>query len=306
MQYFKYDTVASGADMLATSFPAGDLRRRAQLREAIANWWLIVPAVALMGVVYFAPLLRVLWISVTEPAVGLGNYALLLTNPAVNRVLITTFRVSLTTTVVSILVAYLIAYAITHAEPRRRRTMLLFVLLPFWISVLVRAFAWVTLLGREGVINKTLLAVGVISEPLNLMYNEFGVDVGMVHYMVPVATLTLYANMAGLDRRLVSAARGLGATRWQAFWRVFLPLSLPGVAAASVLIFVFSMGFFVTPALLGGGKTLMAAQYINILVTETVRWGTATMMATTLLIAIFALLGGLATMFDLRRLFGTG
>lgn len=279
---------------------------RSRRRDWFVNWGLTLPAIALMLVVYFIPLLRVLWISFVEPRVGLGNYALLLHDPAVQRVLMTTFRVSLTTTIVSVAIAYLISYSVTHAPPRVRRTMLLFVLLPFWISVLVRAFAWVSLLGRQGLINRALLGMGVIDEPLSLIFNELGVNIGMVHYMVPVATLTLYANMSGLDRRLTSAARGLGASRMQAFFRIFLPLSLPGVAASATLVFVFSMGFYVTPALLGGGKTLMAAQYITVLVNETVQWGMATMMATTLLLAIFGLLGALATFFDVRRLFGGG
>ena len=273
-------------------------------RDSIVNWELTLPALALMLVVYFTPLLRVLWISVMEPKVGLGNYALLVNDPAVQRVLMTTFRVSLTTTAISVVIAYVIAYSVTHAEPRLRRLMLLFVLLPFWVSVLVRAFAWLTLLGRQGLVNKALLGLGVIDEPLTMIFNEIGVNIGMVHYMVPVATLTLYANMSGLDRRLTSAARGLGASQRQAFLRVFLPLSLPGVAAAATLVFVFSMGFYVTPALLGGGKTLMAAQYITILINDTVQWGMATMMATTLLFAIFGLLGVLASCFDVRRLFG--
>lgn len=269
-----------------------------------SNWWLVLPALLLMLVAYCVPLARVLWISFTEPRFGLGNYGLLFTNPAVGRVLLTTLRISLTTTVISVVIAYVIAHAITHASAAHRRAMLMFVLMPFWVSVLVRAFAWVTLLGREGVANKTLLALGLASQPLDMMYNELGVNIGMIHYMVPVATLTLYANMAGLDRRLVSAARGLGASPLQAFMRVFLPLSLPGVAAAAALVFVFSTGFFVTPALLGGGKTLMAAQFITVLVTETLQWGMATMLASTLLVVIFALLSALAAVFDLRRVFG--
>jgi len=269
-----------------------------------SNWWLVLPALLLMLIAYFVPLVRVLWISFTEPRFGFFNYGLLFTNPAVGRVLLTTLRISMTTTVVSVAIAYIIAYAITHASAAHRRTMLMFVLLPFWVSVLVRAFAWVTLLGREGVINKILLGSGIVSEPLDMMYNELGVNIGMVHYMVPVATLTLYANMSGVDRRLVSAARGLGASPVQAFIRIFLPLSLPGVAAAAALVFVFSTGFFVTPSLLGGGKTIMAAQFITVLVTETLQWGMATMMASMLLLMIFALLGALTTILDLRRVFG--
>jgi putative spermidine/putrescine transport system permease protein len=283
---------------------AGESLRVWRERARSSNWWLVLPALLLMVVAYCVPLVRVLWISFTEPRFGFGNYGLLFTNPAVSRVLLTTLRITMTTTVVSVVIAYVIAYAITHASPAHRRTMLMFVLMPFWVSVLVRAFAWVTLLGREGVVNKTLLWSGIISEPLDMMYNELGVNIGMVHYMVPVATLTLYANMSGLDRRLISAARGLGASPRQAFTRIFLPLSLPGVAAAAALVFVFSTGFFVTPSLLGGGKTQMAAQFITVLVSETLQWGVATMLASTLLVLILVLLGALAMIFDLGRVFG--
>jgi putative spermidine/putrescine transport system permease protein len=126
----------------------------------------------------------------------------------------------------------------------------------------------------------------------------------MVHYMVPVATLTLYANMLGINQQVLAAARSLGATRFQTFLRVFLPLSLPGVIAASVLVFVFSTGFFVTPALLGGGKTLMAAEYITVMVNETLRWGIATMLASSLLIVILLAMAALSRIFNLQKLFG--
>ena len=127
----------------------------------------------------------------------------------------------------------------------------------------------------------------------------------MVHYMVPFAVLPLYANMRGIDLRLVSAARGLGASPWEAFLRVFLPLSLPGIIGAGVLVFIFSLGFYVTPAILGGGKTLMVAEYISLQITETLRWGLGSMLASTLLISVFAVMAILARFVNLRRLFGT-
>ena len=253
---------------------------------------------------YGVPIAKVLWISVTEPELGLGNYLLLITNEGVRRALLTTLRVSFVTTIISIVMAYIVAYALLNASPAYRKVMMMFVILPFWISVLVRAFSWMVLLGRTGVINKALLSTGLISAPLEMMYNEFGVDVGMVHYMVPVATLTLYANMLGINQQVLAAARSLGATRLQVFLRVFLPLSLPGVIAASVLVFVFSTGFFVTPALLGGGKTLMVAEYITVMVNETLRWGIATMLASSLLILILVAMAALSRIFNLQKLFG--
>jgi putative spermidine/putrescine transport system permease protein len=272
-------------------------------RQGVA-WLLIAPALLLLVIFYLAPLSQVLWISVAEPKPGLGNYALLMDNAGVKRVLWTTFRIGLITTLISVALAYVVAYAILHAAPRQRQLALLFVLLPFWISVLVRAFAWAALLRSGGVVNTLLRELGLIDRPLELIYNEIGVVIGMVHYMAPMAVLTLYVNMLGIDRRLVAAARGLGASRREAFLRVFLPLSLPGIVAAGILVFIFSLGFYITPAILGGGKTLMVAEYISVMITETLNWGTGTMMASTLMIAVLALLAILSRFVDLRRLFG--
>jgi len=267
-------------------------------------WLLILPAVALLLVFFIWPLAKVLFISVTEPSLGLENYERLFTSASVQRVLLTTLRICVITTVITMILGYLVAYAMTHVGGRHLRWMTFFVLLPFWISVLVRAFSWVTLLRNNGLINVALLDMGVIDQPLALVRNEFGVILGMVHYMTPFAVLPLYANMRGIDNRLVAAARGLGASPVSAFVRVFLPLSLPGIIGAGVLVFIFSLGFYVTPAILGGGKTLMVAEYISLQITETLRWGLGSMLASTLLISVFALLLLLAKFVNLRRLFG--
>jgi putative spermidine/putrescine transport system permease protein len=177
---------------------------------------------------------------------------------------------------------------------------------PLWISVLVRAFAWVTLLRRQGLVNNTLLELGVIAEPLPLVWNEFGIIVGMVHYMVPFAVLPMLAAMREIDPRLLAAARGLGASRGEVFRRVFLPLSMPGVIAAGVLVFIFSLGFYITPAILGGGKTLMVAEWIGLQILDLIRWGLGTMMATMLVIAILLTLVVFSRVVDLRRIFGSG
>jgi len=278
---------------------------RLRSNNAAAWWILILPAAALICAFYLIPIGKVLWISVTEPQPGLENYQLLITNAGVRRALTTTLRISTITTLISVAAAYVVAYALLHASAASRKIMMLLVILPFWISVLVRAFSWMVLLGRTGVINRVLLSMGLISAPLQLMYNEFGVDIGMVHYMIPVATLTLYSNMLGIDQQTIAAARSLGATRRQTFLRVFLPLSLPGVVAAAALTFVFSTGFYVTPALLGGGKTLMVAEYITVMINETLRWGVATMLASVLLLVILALMAALSRVVGLHRLFGS-
>nr|WP_232474586.1 ABC transporter permease [Roseomonas rubea] len=259
-----------------------------------------------MVVFYIAPIVQVLAISVTEPEPGLGNYERLFTSGAVQRVILTTLRICVITTALALLLGYAIAYAITLATPQAQGWWILAVLVPLWISVLVRAFAWVTLLRRQGLVNNTLMEAGLITEPLPLVWNEFGIVVGMVHYMVPFAVLPMLASMKEIDPRLLAAARGLGASRGAVFRRVFLPLSLPGVIAAGVLVFIFSLGFYITPAILGGGKTLMVAEWIGLQILDLIRWGLGTMMATMLVVAILVTPAIFSRIVDLRRIFGTG
>lgn len=267
-------------------------------------WLLLLPAAILVGALYVLPIARVLLLSVTVPEPGLQNYALLFTSGTIATVVKTTIRVCLVCTLLTVAAGYVMAYALIHVRGWHRQALLFCVLLPFWLSVLVRSFAWVMLLSRNGVVNQTLLGIGLVSEPLALVRNEFGVVVGMVHYMLPYAVLVLFASMQGIDQDLVAASRGLGARPFQAFVRVFLPLSKPGIVAATVLVFVLSLGFYVTPAVLGGGKTVMIAEYIGFNILQNVRWGLAAMLATVLLAAVFLILGIMSRAIDLRRLYG--
>lgn len=265
---------------------------------------LLLPAVAFAGACYFVPLAQVLWISFTEPTTGLANYALLGSSASVRRVLLTTLRICAMTAAATLLLSYLVAYVMTQSGPRTRRLMTLGVVLPLWVSVLVRSFAWITLLRREGVVNSALLAGGLIDHPMALMWNEFGVTLGMVHAMLPYGILPLAAHMSQIDPALSAAARGLGARPATAFRRIFLPLSLPGLVGAGALVVIFSLGFYVTPVLLGGGRILMVAEYISIQILDVLRWGTGTMLATTLVAGILVLLAALSRLVDLRQLFG--
>ena len=276
------------------------------MRRDGAWWALLLPAFLLLSVFYIAPILQVLSISFTEPTPGLGNYERLATNPSVQRVIWTTLRICSITTVLALGLGYGLAYAITLATGQARRWWLLCVLVPLWISVLVRAFAWVTLLRRQGLINQTLQGAGLIAEPLELVWNEFGIIVGMVHYMVPYAVLPMLASMREIEPRLLAAARGLGASRGQVFRAVFLPLSAPGVVAAGVLVFIFSLGFYITPAILGGGRTLMVAEWISLQILDLIRWGLGTMMATVLVVTILVTLAVFSRVVNMRRLFGGG
>jgi putative spermidine/putrescine transport system permease protein len=270
-------------------------------------WWLLLaPGFLLFTALYAVPIVQVLAISVTDPTPGLGNYVRLAESESIQRVVFTTLRICAVTTVVTLVLAWLLAFTIARAGPAARRWWLLVVLVPMWISVLVRAFAWVTLLRRQGLINEALLGLGVIDAPLPLVWNEFGIVVGMVHYMVPYAVLPLLASLAEIDPRLLAAARGLGASRATVMRRIVLPLSLPGLIAGGALVFIFSLGFYITPAILGGGRTLMAAEWIKIQILDVLRWGLGAMLATVLVLAVLATLAAFARLVDLRRIFGAG
>ncbi|WP_270933534.1 ABC transporter permease [Falsiroseomonas oryzae] len=267
-------------------------------------WSLVLVPLAVLAVLYLYPLATVLWLSVTEPRPGLQNFSRLVESAALQRILWNTARISIITTAIALVVGYAIAYALVHMDGRRRAIMLGALLASFWLSVLIRSFAWLTLLQSRGVVNSTLMGMGLIDAPIPLVRNEFGVVLGMVHYMIPYAALPMYASMQAMDLRLVPAARSLGASRWQSFRRVFLPLSLPGVFSAGVLCFIFSLGFYVTPALLGGGRVIMIAEYIAVQIQETLNWGLGTMLATTLLLSVLLLLAAVSRIVDVRAMFG--
>lgn len=267
-------------------------------------WMLILPAVALMAVFYVYPLIQVLWISLNEPTPGFGNYQELLSNSFLHKIWWTTARVCVITTLLTVVLGYIVAFAMAHVERQQMTVMMFCILLTFWLSVLVRAFAWVMLLRTQGTVNEFLQFIGLIDRPLRLARNEIGVVIGMVHFMLPLAILPIYANLRTIDIRYVSAARGLGSSAIQAFLYVFLPLSRPGIIAATMLVFVFSLGFFITPAILGGGKVVMISEYIRVAFEETLLWGKATMLSSTLLFGVFLLLGIVGRFVDLRRVFG--
>jgi ABC-type spermidine/putrescine transport system permease subunit I len=211
--------------------------------------------------------------------------------PLYRDVLARTFRISLTVTLACLVLGYPVAYTLATAPRWLAAPLLILVLVPFWISLLARSFTWLVLLQRNGVVNRLLLALGLTPEPLPLGYNELGVYAGMIHILLPYMILSLYAGMRGIDPTLLRAAANLGATGWQAFVRVYLPLSLPGVAAGSILLFVLGLGFFITPALLGGGKVTMVAVLIEANIREALNWPLAAALSVVLLAATVLALG---------------
>ena len=180
--------------------------------------------------------------------------------------------------------AYPVAYVLSTASPRWVLIGLVFLMLPFWTSILVRTYAWMILLGRNGVLNQTLLGAGMIDKPVALIFNTTGVVIGMVHVLLPYMVFPIYSAMLRVNRDLLLAAEGLGASGWSVFRRVFLPLTMPGVIAGTALVFILSLGFYITPALLGGGKVIMIAVLIEQQVRQFLEWGFAAALSCLLLV----------------------
>ncbi|MEQ8897618.1 MAG: ABC transporter permease [Roseovarius sp.] len=279
---------------------------QALTRHISPGWLLVAPFFLVVVAFYLGPLANILWLSVTDPEPGLGNYEKLVENDALARILWTTFRTCAITTVFAVAIGYCLAYAMVHAHQKNQNIMLTLLLISFWISVLVRTFAWLMLLGHNGLVNNGMEAIGLIDRPVRFMRNELGVLIGMVHYMVPYAVLPLMANMQTLDPRVMAASRNLGASGVQTFRRIYLPLTIPGIVASSLLVFILSLGFYVTPAILGGGKVLMVAEYISVQLLVTLQWGTAAMLGTLMLIGVLALLWIMSRFMQLSAVFGGG
>ena len=232
---------------------------------------------------FLAPFLIILKISFAEPIVaqppftpllawgerGLAglratfeNYAFLFQDGYYAIIYLASLKMAAIGTLLCLLLGYPMAYFIARQPPRRRQVLLLAVILPFWISFLLRVYAWIGLLNNRGVINNVLLSLGVIDEPLTLLYNDFAVYLGIVYSYLPFMVLPLYANLERLDLDLLDAAADLGARRWQVFLDVTLPLSVPGIIGGCLLVFIPAVGEFVIPALLGGADTLMIGRVL--------------------------------------------
>ncbi len=266
------------ADALGPT-PARRPRRRDSQSLALL---LILPALALFVLFFAFPVVRLLSLGFTGGS--LAWYAKALTHPLYVQVFLLTFRMAAAVTLGCLLLGYPIAYLLATTTRFWRLVGFLFILFPFWTSVLVRTYAWMVLLGRNGVVNKILLATGLIEQPLALMYNFTGVLIGMVHVLLPYMILPLYGALRRVDPNLVQAAEGLGAPHWRVFWRIYLPLTLNGIAAGTILVFVLSLGFFITPALLGGGRVVMIAVLIQQQVGELLDWNFAAALSGLLLV----------------------
>ncbi|MBB5956987.1 putative spermidine/putrescine transport system permease protein [Saccharothrix tamanrassetensis] len=230
-------------------------------RRRAAAGWVLLPAVAVLLVFFFYPLATIVWSSFTEPTVGLANYTALFTDGVSVTVLLRTLRTALIVALVALVVAYPYAYAMTRVSRRTRAVLTVLVLLPFWTSVMARNFAWYLLEQRDGLIDRFFSLFGI--DGVVLLGSVTGVTVAMVQVMLPFMVLPLYSNLSSIDLRLMDAATSLGASRPKAFARVYLPLSLPGVVSGFSLVFIVTLGFFVTPALLGTPQQSLVSQVIE-------------------------------------------
>ncbi len=249
---------------------------------------LALPALLLLVAVVGYPLLTIVLRSLSEPQWGLQNYLWFFGTPVNIVVLRRTFLISAWVTIVCILCAYPYAYVMTAVGPKLRLAMILCVLIPFWISGVVRTLSWVILLQDSGVINSTLRGMGLGS--VRLIRTQTGVVIGMAQVLLPFMILPLYSVMRGIDLRLVRAAQSLGASPMRAFISVYLPLSLPGVYAGAIIVFILALGFYITPALLGGPRSTMLSTLVQNQVLSLLQWGRGGAMGVVLLLATFLLL----------------
>lgn len=258
------------ADGAAATTIAGPRLRRGGL---LVNRWalLAVPGVLFLLAFFGYPLLQMAIRSFDDPSPA--NYKVFVDSPVYARTLGTTFKTAFIVTAVCLLLGYPYAYVMNQARARTAAVLGFLVLLPFWLSLLVRTYAWTVWLQDTGVINSVLQDLGLVDRPLGLIRNTLGVTIGMTHVLLPFMVLPLYAVMRRIDPELTPAAASLGASPFRAFRRVFLPLSLPGVLAGCLLVFVLALGFYITPALLGSPQNAMISELIVDQVSQQLQFG---------------------------------
>ncbi len=269
---------------------------------------LVLPALALLGLVFILPLawFFVRTLLVESPPADLPHlFAGVLASRAMQVAMVTTLWISLLTTAVTLLVGYPIAFYAANRGGLRFSVVMFCVVVPYFTSIIVRTYAWMVLLGREGIVNRLLGESGLTAGPLPLLYNIFSIVVGMTYVLLPYMVLTLYAAMKGIDPTLMRAGRALGASPLYLFRRVYLPLSWPGIASGTLIVLILALGFFITPALMGGPSNVVVAMLVERSIELLVDWQGAAVMSLVLLAATLALYALYARVTDLRSLFGS-
>ncbi|MHA6642742.1 ABC transporter permease [Mesorhizobium sp. A623] len=245
-----------------------------------------IPLWVAMMLAFNVPLLTMFGLSFTNPTPTLMHYEQLASNPAYLLVLMNTLKIAVLASLICAVVGYPFAYWMYTLSGRWQLLVLTLVVVPFWISILVRTYAWIVLLGNAGIVNRTLISLGISDSSVPFLYNQFGVLIGTTNILFPFLVLPLFATMTRIDRRLMSAAESLGASSSTTFTRVFFPLTFQSLAAGTILVFMLTLGFFVTPAILGGGRVSMIANVLDILINQLPNWEEASAIASILFVVI--------------------
>lgn len=277
-------------------------------RQARSEQWgltaLSAPGLLLIGLIALVPIAWLFWLSFRNASGFTLEHYIRLLHPNYLLTLQTTFELSFLVTAICIVLGYPLAYLIAQARPRIAALLMLLVLFPVWTSLLVRCYAWLVLLQRRGVVNTWLQDAGLIETPLRLMHNFTGTAIGMVHIMLPFMVLPLYASMRSISPDFMRAAANLGASPVRAFWQIYVPLSLPGLFAGIIIVFVLCLGFYVTPALLGGGRVYMWSMQIERNVTYHADWGAASALGVVLLVITLGILWAVGRLIGFDRIVG--
>jgi len=261
-------------------------------RENYTFLGLTMPYLVLVGAMIIIPIGWLFFLSFIgrDGSFSFENYERMLNSRAYFRIFVTTFKISMLTTLFCALLGYPLAYFMSQISRKWASICMIGVLIPFWTSLLVRTYAWLVLLQKKGLVNDIAIDLGLIAEPIKFVHNTSGTLIGMVHIMLPFLILPLYANMRAIDSHCIKAASSLGATPTRAFWTVFFPLSIPGLLAGLLIVFVLCLGFYVTPAVLGGGKVIMAAMKISSNIELYFSWGAASALGVVLLVVTMIIL----------------
>ncbi len=261
----------------------------ARLRNHAGSVGFVLPLLVVMLLAFDLPLMGMLGRSFNFPQLTLEHYQDLISTELYVKVILNTFRIAAMATLACALLGYPLAYWMRGLSPTARLAALAMIVIPFWVSVLIRTYAWIILLGNAGIVNSTLIALGLVDSPVSFLYNKLGVTIGIVNVLLPFLVLPLFAAMLKIDERLLHAARSLGASDAQVFWRVFFPLTVPALAAGSLLVFLMTLGFYVTPMILGGGRVPMLVNMLDLLVNRMPNWNLASAISVLLLVVTLAL-----------------
>ncbi len=281
-------------------------------QERREQWTLLglsTPAILVIAIVVLVPVGWLFYLSFvgSDGEFSLEHYKKMIEYKSYARVFMTTFQVSLLTTLICILLGYPLAYFLAHLPSRWTGLFMLAVLLPFWTSLLVRTYAWLVLLQRKGLLNDLAMQIGLWDSPIKLVHNMTGTLIGMAHIMLPFLVLPLYGAMKKIEPDMMHAASNLGASPIRSFWNVYFPLSVSGLVAGALIVFVLCLGFYVTPAVLGGGRVVMVATQITAILEYRFDWGAASALGVVLLMATIGVLYLVGRFFKFdSALFGKG